>query len=69
MSALPKENPLSEVERLNAAADQAIEACGGDLRATIRALLLANEFLEAQISKGYMRGDALARFRMPDWWD
>ena len=69
MSALPQENPLSVVERLNAAADQAIEACGGDLQATIRALMLANEFLEAQISRGYMRGEAYARFRIPDWWD
>ena len=69
MSALPQKNPLSEVERLNAAADQAIEACGGDLHSTIRALILANEFLEAQISKRYMRGEAHARFRIPDWWD
>ncbi|HAO41769.1 MAG TPA: hypothetical protein DEA80_17250 [Afipia sp.] len=41
----------------------------GQARATIRALILANEFLEAQISKGYMRGEAHARFKIPDWWD
>jgi hypothetical protein len=43
-------NPLlDENESLEVAVAQAIEACDGDLRATIRALLLANEFLEAQI--------------------
>jgi hypothetical protein len=38
----------AEAESLEAAVAQAIEACDGDLRATIRALLVANEFLEAQ---------------------
>jgi hypothetical protein len=50
----------SESERLDAAADQAIAACGGDLRSTIRALILANEFLEYElqtnVSQGYTRG-------------
>jgi hypothetical protein len=50
----------SESERLDAATDQAIAACGGDLRSTIRALILANEFLEyelqTKVSQGYMRG-------------
>jgi len=32
---------------LEAAVDQAIAACGGDLRATIRALIVANDYLEA----------------------
>jgi hypothetical protein len=45
---------------LNAAADQAIAACGGDARDAVKALLIANEFLEAeletQVSRGYMRG-------------
>jgi hypothetical protein len=43
--------------------DQAIAACGGDLRATIKALLIANAYLEAEldsviesVSKGYARG-------------
>jgi hypothetical protein len=50
----------SESERLDRAADQAITACGGDLRSTIRALILANEFLEYElqmsVSHGYTRG-------------
>jgi hypothetical protein len=49
-----------ESERLDAAADLAIAECGGDLRSTIRALILANEFLEyelqTKVSQGYMRG-------------
>ncbi|MGB3490795.1 MAG: hypothetical protein WBA62_22120 [Xanthobacteraceae bacterium] len=59
MSALPEQ--ISEDEaQLEAATDQAIAACGGDLRSTIRALLLANDFLqhelEAKVSTGYLRG-------------
>ncbi|MCV0387565.1 MAG: hypothetical protein K5821_14280 [Nitrobacter sp.] len=41
---------------------KAIEACDGDLRATIRALILANQFLETQISQGYRRGVIHGRF-------
>jgi hypothetical protein len=48
------------------AADQAIEACGGDMRSTIRALILANEFLEyeleTKVSQGYVRGVKHGRF-------
>ena len=31
--------------------DQAISACGGDMRATIRALIVANEYLESEVSE------------------
>ncbi|OYU90131.1 MAG: hypothetical protein CFE29_14120 [Bradyrhizobiaceae bacterium PARB1] len=51
---------ISESERLDVAADEAIAACGGDMRSTIRALILANEFLEfelqTQVSRGFTRG-------------
>jgi hypothetical protein len=60
-------DPITESERLDVAADQAIAACGGDMRSTIRALILANEFLEAeletQVSHGYMRGVRHGRFK------
>jgi hypothetical protein len=53
-------------DELEAAVDQAIAACGGDLRSTIRALIVANEFLESEVnelmkavSHAYVRG----RFR------
>jgi hypothetical protein len=55
-------NPQSDVEQLEAAADQAIAACGGDAREAVKALLIANEFLEAQISQGYVRGARHGRF-------
>ena len=48
---------------LEAAVDQAITACGGDMRSTIRALIVANEFLENEVgelmkavSHAYARG-------------
>lgn len=67
MSADPQPNPQRESEQLDAATDQAIEACGGNVRATIRALILANNFLEAELrantSKGYKRGYAHGRFK------
>jgi hypothetical protein len=57
----------SESERLDLAADQAIAACGGDLRWTIQVLILANEFLEVelekQVSHGYTRGVKHGRFK------
>ncbi|WP_315754351.1 MULTISPECIES: hypothetical protein [unclassified Bradyrhizobium] len=48
---------------LDAAVDQAIAACGGDPRAAIRALIVANDFLETEVgelmkavSHAYARG-------------
>jgi hypothetical protein len=59
----PMPESTAESDRLDVAADQAIAACGGDLRSTIRALILANEYLEfelaqcnAAVSKGLARG-------------
>ena len=60
------EPELLESERLEAAADAAIATCGGDLRMTIKSLILANEFLEyemqTQVSAGYVRGVRHGRF-------
>ena len=65
MSAIaePAETAPPNYDRDNAACDEAIAACGGDVRATIKALLIANEFLEQAldevqiaISAGYRRG-------------
>ena len=54
---------FEEGDELETAVDQAISACGGDLRATIRALILANEYLESEVgelmkavSRAYVRG-------------
>jgi hypothetical protein len=59
-------NPHSDADQLNAAADQAIAVCGGDSREAVKALLVANEFLEhdieVRVSRGYMRGVKHGRF-------
>ena len=61
MSSAP--NPLSDADQLEAAADQAIAACGGDAREAVKALIVANHFLETDLEKlksgvstGYARG-------------
>lgn len=60
MSARPIANDQTELET---ATDQAIAACGGDARAAVMALIVANEFLEAEVcelmqavSHAYVRG-------------
>ena len=61
MSSAP--NPQSDADQLEASADQAIAACDGDAREAVKALIVANHFLEtdleklkAAISTGYARG-------------
>jgi hypothetical protein len=49
-------NPQSDADQLEAAADQAIAACGGDAREAVKALLVANEFLEREIEEKVSRG-------------
>jgi hypothetical protein len=50
MSAKPEHVPADGSE-LEAAVDEAIAASGGDMRATIRALIVANNFLETEVSE------------------
>jgi hypothetical protein len=40
-----------EQSDLEAAANQAIAACGGDARETVKALIVANHFLETELEK------------------
>jgi hypothetical protein len=49
MSVLPDESPQDENDRIGIGTNQAIEGCGGDPRAAIRALILANEFLQWEL--------------------
>ena len=56
-------NPQPEPDRLEAAADEAIAACGGNARDAVKALIVANEFLESEVcelmqavSHAYARG-------------
>ena len=79
MSSAP--NVQSDADQLEAAADQAIAACGGNARETVKALIIANQFLEtdlerlrAAVSKGYARGKLFEQTKtLPhdrkDWYD
>ena len=62
MSSEPLPN-APEKNELESAVDQAIDACGGNLRETIRALIVANNYLESEVaelmkavSRAYVRG-------------
>jgi hypothetical protein len=50
MSSSPQPN-AEEDDGLEAAVDEAIAACGGDMRSTIRALIVANDYLESEVSE------------------
>jgi stage V sporulation protein SpoVS len=56
-------NSQADADRLEAAADQAIAACGGNARDAVKALIVANEYLESEVceltqavSHAYTRG-------------
>jgi hypothetical protein len=40
-----------EISRYEQACDQAIAMCDGNLRSTIKALIMANEYLEAELEE------------------
>jgi hypothetical protein len=50
MSSSPQSDS-AEDDGLEAAVDQAIAACGGDMRSTIRALIVANDYLESEVTE------------------
>ena len=75
MSAALESSPAPAAD-LETAADQAIAACGGDAREAVKALIVANGFLEAQIAKltasvstGYARGQLDLPKDRKDWYD
>jgi hypothetical protein len=77
MSGSPENQSPPKRDRLEAATDQAIAACGGDARQAVTALIVANEFLvehvaelQAAVSNGYARGrfEPVPRDRK-DWYD
>jgi hypothetical protein len=62
MPSRPQAN-VPDDDELEAEVDEAIAVCDGDLRATIRALIVANQFLECEVgelmkavSHAYVRG-------------
>jgi hypothetical protein len=63
MSESTAPNPQGDADPLEAAVDQAIEACGGNVRDALKAMIVANEYLESEIgelmraiSHAYARG-------------
>jgi hypothetical protein len=69
MSSAP--NPQSDADQLEAAVDQAIAACGGDAREAVKALIVANAYLETDLEKlkaaastGYARGKLFESVRV-----
>jgi hypothetical protein len=71
-------NPQSDADQLEAAADQAIAACGGDAREALKALIVANHFLDTGLEKlraaastGYARGKLFEPVPpdRKDWYD
>lgn len=63
MTVSPASNPQPCPDPLELATDQAIASCDGDIRATVRALIIANGLLESELremsaatSRGFARG-------------
>ncbi|MCU1340468.1 MAG: hypothetical protein JWO19_6049 [Bryobacterales bacterium] len=63
MSQSAAPDPQADADRLEAAADEAIAACSGNVRDALKALIVANEFLESEVcelmqavSHAYARG-------------
>jgi hypothetical protein len=63
MSQRPAPDASQDAALLEAAADQAVAACGGDMREAIKALIVANDFLQTEVaelmravSQAYVRG-------------
>ena len=59
----PQADAATDAAKLEAATDQAISACGGNARDAVKALLVANEYLEQEVcdlmqavSKAFVRG-------------
>jgi hypothetical protein len=51
MSRSAAPNPQGDAERLDDATDQVIAACGGDARDAVKALIVANDYLESEVCK------------------
>jgi hypothetical protein len=51
MSEFAKSEPasLSDIGRYERACDEAVAMCDGNMRSTIKALIMANEYLEAEL--------------------
>jgi hypothetical protein len=64
---MSESSSLSDATRYEQACDQAIAMCDGNLRSTIKALIMANEYLETELEElqaAVAAGSAPAR--LPD---
>jgi hypothetical protein len=50
-SVMTKSSVLPETSRYEQACDQAIAMCDGNMRSTIKALIMANEYLEVELEE------------------
>lgn len=71
--AQPKNEAIAEPDDLVVAIEAAIDACDGDAHAALRALIIANRFLEveleetrAKLSRGFVRGKMRVRLDRED---
>jgi hypothetical protein len=58
----------TDIDRYDRAVDSAIATCGGDIRGALKALIIANEFLEEelrQVLEAVSTDPAPARMEMP----
>jgi hypothetical protein len=50
-NAMSEPSALSEISHYEQACDQAIAMCDGNMRSTIKALIMANEYLENELQE------------------
>jgi hypothetical protein len=50
MSQSPAPVPQSDAEQLEAATNEAVAACGGDVRSALKAMIVANAYLESELT-------------------
>lgn len=50
----------NDINRYDRAVDSAIATCGGDIRGALKALIIANEFLEEELRQVLADGSASA---------
>ncbi|WP_081851106.1 hypothetical protein [Bradyrhizobium sp. URHD0069] len=65
MSQSAAPNSQADADRLEAAADEAIAACGGDVRDALKAMIVANEFLESEAAQNGVHAAARSSLSAP----
>jgi hypothetical protein len=64
--AMAESSPLATNDHYEQACDQAIAMCGGNLRGAIKALIMANEYLEAELQELQAEVSNGAQARLPE---